>query len=103
MIQRKRLISSILMSIVIVFITWCSQEDQSYIVETVNGTKYIRSIRPQNEKNPVIHFKFKWKLGDIDSMDENYLFFVPNDIRGDPFGAVKLLYTNPIKMLYNIQ
>ena len=54
--------------------------ENSYTVEIIEGVKTINNHEPKLGTEPIFELEFVRRIGELDSEDENLLFFVPKDI-----------------------
>ncbi|MCH8286095.1 hypothetical protein IIB79_06140, partial [candidate division KSB1 bacterium] len=54
--------------------------ENSYTVEIIEGVKTINNHEPKLGTEPIFELEFVRRIGELDSEDENLLFYFPKDI-----------------------
>ena len=71
----------------------CSEEQSSFTLEVVDGVRHVTNITPKWENDLPVTLEFVQHIGDLDAEDENYAFFIPEDITLDHSGNIYVLDT----------
>ncbi len=69
------------------------QEIPNYTMETVDGVKHIHNQHPKWQESSEVELEFVRKIGDMESEDENYMFYLPHDIVVDTEQNIYVLDT----------
>ena len=78
-------------SLIMLVMFFCSKNDATYTIETKDGVKYVHNHAPLWGDEPKVALEFVKKIGELDTEDENYLFFKPCDIARDKYGNLYIL------------
>lgn len=88
--MRLKLISFVFITI-IVFVFSCSKSDETYTIKTIDGVKYIHNHASLWGDETKIKLELVLKIGDVDSLGDNYHFFRPSDVVVDKDGNIYVL------------
>ena len=70
---------------------FCGKSDQTYTIEIKDGVKHVHNLAPAWGDTLKVALEFVQKIGVLESEDENYLFFHPNDVIRDSEGNIFIL------------
>lgn len=62
------------------------QSKQTYTIEMIDGVRFVHNTATAWGEDPKIALEFVQQIGDLESDDENYRFFVPADVAVDSEG-----------------
>ncbi|MFC1734109.1 6-bladed beta-propeller [candidate division KSB1 bacterium] len=66
----------------------CAKTDGNYTVEIVDGVRYITNYQPQWGDVPEISLELDCKIGELETEDDNFILFRPNDMYIDRFDNI---------------
>jgi len=69
----------------------CGKNDATYTIETKDGVKYVHNNAPLWGNEPKVALEFVQKIGDLETLDENYQLYLPYDITIDKDGNIYIL------------
>ena len=67
---------------------FCSKSDETYTIETKDGVKYVHNHAPAWGDTLKVALEFVQKIGELDTEDENYMFYLPTDMARDDQGNI---------------
>jgi len=70
---------------------FCGKPDQTYTIEFKDGVKHIHNLSPAWGDTLKIALEFVQKIGELEGEDENYMFYLPNDVAKDDQGNIYVL------------
>ncbi|MFC1564469.1 6-bladed beta-propeller [candidate division KSB1 bacterium] len=86
----RRLYFSLLIIAILAFIT-CTSQPETYTVETIGGVRHVHNITPLWGDEQKIELEFVQKIGELETEDENYQLYQPQDVALDSEGNVYIL------------
>ena len=82
----KKAIFSLIISTLLLF-TGCGEKQEIVPkIEIKDGVKFVHNDEPLWGENPQIELKFVRQIGVFEGPDDNYMFFMPNDLTVDKEG-----------------
>lgn len=82
-----RFIKLFLLISIFVFVAFsCTQQDEYYTVEVIEGVRHVHNYKPQwgdESHSAGLTLEFVQKIGELESDDENYMFYHPRDVALD--------------------
>ncbi|KPK89056.1 hypothetical protein AMJ80_10290 [bacterium SM23_31] len=75
----------------LLIIVSCGKDNQTYTVEIKDDVRHIHNYAPQWGDEPKIALEFVQKIGDLDTEDENFQLYLPNDVAVDGEGNIYVL------------
>jgi len=76
---------------IIAFVFNCSKSDETYTIEMKDGVKHIHNHSPLWGDKPKVELEFVQKIGDLETEDENYQLYMPQDIAVDNKSNIYIL------------
>jgi len=76
---------------IIAFVFNCSKSDEPYTVEIKDGVKYVHNKAPLWGDEPKVGLEFVQKIGDLETEDENFALYLPQDVGIDDNGNIYVL------------
>lgn len=79
-------ITLLLMLLIPVCLWNCSREivpEEFYTVEVIEGVRHVHNNKTQWGDEPKVALEFVQKIGELESDDENYMFYQPRDVALD--------------------
>ncbi|MFC1729911.1 6-bladed beta-propeller [candidate division KSB1 bacterium] len=66
----------------------CAKTDSNYTSEIVDGVKYVTNHRSEWNNVPEIALELECKIGELETEDDNFILFRPNDVYVDRFDNI---------------
>ncbi|MFC1563788.1 6-bladed beta-propeller [candidate division KSB1 bacterium] len=76
--MKTKLTVLIIISILLTFS--CGKEEITYTIDEIAGVKHVHNLAPAWGDKPKVRLDFVRKIGELESEDENFMFFSPRDI-----------------------
>ncbi|MCH7804688.1 MAG: hypothetical protein IH937_11460, partial [Acidobacteria bacterium] len=58
---------------------FCSTQESTYIVEVIDGIRYVQNIAPAWGDDPKLAIDLVRTIGDLDTPEENFQLYLPVD------------------------
>ena len=71
----------------------CSGDNSTFTSEVIDVVRHVTNIVPIRESDFSVSLEFVQHIGDLDAEDENYAFFIPEDMTLDHSGNIYVLDT----------
>lgn len=69
----------------------CRGDNSTFTSEVIDGVRHVTNIVPIRESDFPVSLEFVQHIGDLDAEDENYAFFIPEDMTLDHSGNIYVL------------
>lgn len=83
----------------LLFIFSCGKSDETYTIEMKDGVKYVHNPAPLWGDEKKISLEFTRRLGDLENVDENYMFFKPKSLAIDNNGNFYVLDSGNFRVM----
>jgi len=84
--------SAILIALLCICLSiFCSRQEENFSVEVINGVRHVHNYAPQWGDEPKVSLEFVQQIGDLDTEDENFQLYRPNDVAVDGEGNIYIL------------
>ncbi|MFC1564420.1 NHL repeat-containing protein [candidate division KSB1 bacterium] len=77
----------------------CTFAPETFTVETIDGVRHVHNIAPKWGDEQKISLEFVHKIGELESDDEDIIFYNPNDIGIDDDGNYYVLDTGNYRVV----
>ncbi|MFC1555752.1 NHL repeat-containing protein [candidate division KSB1 bacterium] len=76
------------------FLIACSEEPATFTVDVKDNVRFVHSMSPKSKDRASISIEFRQKIGDLESPDENLLFYMIGTVVRDSKGCIYILDSN---------
>ena len=76
----------------------CSNTDEFYTVEVVDGVRIVHNIKPLWGDEPMVELEFVQQIGSLDETDENLMMYFIWDVERDEDGNIYILDSGNVRI-----
>ena len=76
----------------------CSNTDEFYTVEVVDGVRTVHNIKPLWGDEPMVELEFVQQIGSLDETDENLMMYFIWDVERDEDGNIYILDSGNVRI-----
>ena len=91
LVGKSRIVRKSGICIFVPLMLFCGKSEQPYTIETKDGVKYVHNRTPLWGDEPKVALEFVRQIGELDTKDENYMFYKIRDLARDANGNLYVL------------